>query len=94
MAKYCSDCTYLNPKDTKGGNKGFCKCSKKKTHVLANMPRCEHFQEAYSRRWYDKEELYDAAKDFSPPYDGNISGVISAAVLLGVLLIVLKLLGY
>lgn len=72
MAKYCADCSNLDVKDKKG--EGICKCKKIGKHVPANTPCCEKFQEAYTRRWYDREKLYDDAKNtLNKPSDDNIS---------------------
>lgn len=88
MAKYCSDCTYFNTKDKKG--EGFCKCSKNKKYVLANSPRCDKFSEAYSRKWYEREKLYDAAKDTMNKYVPSKMSVGSYAII-AVILIVLAI---
>lgn len=71
MARYCSDCTYLDPQKKKDGIPGYCKCSKVKGFVLANKEACEKFENAYSRRSYDKEKLYDDAKESSNRSSGS-----------------------
>lgn len=90
MARYCSDCTYFNPKDKKGGVEGYCKCSKVKKYLLANQPACDKFGKAYSRRAYDCEKLYDSAKKASNAFSGKETPVI-VPVLLLITLIILKI---
>lgn len=65
MANFCSDCKYLDPEKKKDGIPGYCKCSKIKDFILANHDACEKFEKSYSRRSYDKEKLYDEAKESS-----------------------------
>jgi len=92
MAKYCADCTYFNVKDKKAP--GFCKCSKVKKHVLANNPRCEKFDEAYTRKWYDREKLYDDAKETmnKPSSDkSSIGSSLAFAVFLIILAVIVNI---
>ena len=62
MARYCSDCTYLNPNKCKNDNKGCYKCEKIGKFMMANTPACDKFCNAYARKNYEKEVLYDEAK--------------------------------
>ena len=62
MARYCSDCTNIDLKKKKGPGCYMCKKSKK--YVLTNTYECEKFENAYARKSYEKEKLYDEAKDF------------------------------
>lgn len=72
MAKYCADCTYFMVKDKKG--EGICKCKKNGKYMPANVERCQNFSEAYSRKWYDREKLYDDAKaTLNKPNPSNTS---------------------
>lgn len=73
MARYCSDCTYLNPDKAKDGAKGCYKCSKKGKFMLANTPACDKFDKAYARSNYKKEELYDQGKELSNRYTSKTS---------------------
>lgn len=88
MAKYCADCTYFNVKDKKAP--GFCKCSKVKKHVLANNPRCDKFDEAYTRGWYDREKLYDDAKETMNKPSGDKSS-IGSSLALAIALVILAI---
>ena len=75
MAKYCSDCTHFSVKDKKAP--GYCKCKKVGKHVWANNEKCEKFEEAYTRKWYDREKLYDEAKETqNKSSDSNIPLVL------------------
>lgn len=66
MARYCSDCTYLDPDKPKSkGGKGCYKCSKKGKFMLANMQACDQFCNAYARKNYDKNKLYEEGKELS-----------------------------
>lgn len=91
MARYCSDCSFFNPKDKKGGVDGYCKCSKIKKYILANTPACEKFSKAYSRRAYDCEKLYDSANEAVKKSTGKDVPVIIPIILI-ITIIILKLL--
>lgn len=87
MARYCSDCTYLCVND-KGHGK--YKCSKIKKDVLANMPACDKFDKAYSRKRYDCEKIYDMAKDLSKkPIDDSSPGTLLLKAIILIIIIVL-----
>lgn len=60
MARYCSDCTHLNPNEKKGK---VYKCELIGKHLPGNRPTCEKFANAYARRAYDKEKMYDEGKE-------------------------------
>ncbi len=87
MARYCSDCTYLNPKDKKCD--GQYKCSKVKKHVLANMPACDKFGLAYARKSYEREKLYDYAKELENKPSGAEPGTLLAVFIALVILLIL-----
>lgn len=91
MARYCSDCTYLNPKKQKDNIPGYCYCSKIKKHVLAHCEGCEKFEEAYARRWYDREKLYEEGKEAENKASSSESSGIFLAVILIILLFILKI---
>lgn len=90
MAKYCSDCTNFNTNKKKDGINGYCQCTKQKKFVLANMPACEKFGEAYSRRSYEKEKLYDDAKNATSKFSGKETSILVPIVLI-ILYIILKI---
>jgi|GEM_PF-1464621 len=60
MSKYCSDCDFLNTKDSKYD--GVYKCSKKKDYTNANNYSCENFANSYGRNSTEKQRLYDLGK--------------------------------
>ena len=84
MARYCSDCTYLNPNKCKNDNKGCYKCEKIGKFMMANTPACDKFCNAYARKNYEKEVLYDEAKDLE-----NNSTVSSPIPLILILIIII-----
>ena len=70
MARYCSDCMYLEKDKEKGWvckSKGSgAKAINKKIETNArygNMDACEDFAEAYTRRTYDRQVIYDEGKE-------------------------------
>lgn len=77
MARYCSDCTYLNTDKAK--KKGNYMCEKTSKFVLTNTPSCPNFCNCYSRNSFEKESLYEEAK--------NIEEVSSPIPLLFILVI-------
>lgn len=91
MAKYCSDCTYLNPNKIKD-DKGYCYCSKINKYVWANNERCDYFEQAYARKSFDCETIYNEAKDSQNKYDGSLGYNIFIAISLILLAIILKIL--
>ncbi len=90
MANFCSDCANLDTKDKKVD--GVYKCKKLKEYVPANTPACDKFEKAYSRGWYEKEKLYDDAKESLNKWSGKETSILVPIALI-MLLIVLKLLG-
>ncbi len=46
---YCSECTYLNPGNSKGDSKGYFYCERRDTYVLATTEHCYDYCRAYSR---------------------------------------------
>ena len=92
MARYCSDCTYLNPDKIKDNKAGYCYCSKINKFVWANNERCEYFSEAYARNNFKREDIYTEAKQTQNKYDGSLGFNIFIAVTLILLAIILKLL--
>ena len=76
MARYCSDCTYLQEDKEKGGHK--CTSKGKEAKAITkkidtssrygNMDACGDFAEAYARRAYDKEKIYDEGKEAQNAY--------------------------
>lgn len=90
MARYCSDCTNLKTSDKKCD--GQYKCSKTKKYVLANMPACDKFGMAYARSRYDREKLYDYAKELEKKPSGAEPGTLAfIAVVLIILLIIFSI---
>lgn len=91
MAKYCSDCDYLNTKKNKGD--GIYECKKNKKFVLANMPACDKFANCYNRKYFDKQRLYDLGKEASEK-SSDVTGYLIGYIVLLVLAIIAWFLGY
>lgn len=97
MAKYCSDCTYLDPKkpQKKKGKeiKGSYKCTKTGKFKTGNIPACDKFCTAYARKNYDRDKLYEEGKDLTEnaPTNSNPGALL---VLLIVLIILAFLANY
>lgn len=91
MSKYCSDCTYLNPNKLKNDIPGYCYCSKIDKYVFAHCEGCEKFEEAYARRWYDREKIYDDGKDAENKVSSSEGSGIFLAVVLIILLFIFKI---
>lgn len=92
MGRYCSDCTYLKSSDKKYD--GCYKCTKVKKYMFGNTPACPKFDNAYSRRAYDKEKLYDLGvktEKNSAFSDKPSSGIL---LLLFFLLVIIRLFIY
>ena len=75
MAKFCSDCMWLEKDDKKGwvcNAKGpAAKAINKKIETNArygNMDACDDFAEAYTRRQYDRQVIYDEGKEAKNAY--------------------------
>lgn len=90
MGRYCSDCIKLNPKDKKAP--GICMCKNVKKHVPANTPACDKFEKAYCRGWYEKEKLYDDAKESLNKWSGKETSILVPIILI-IILIILKIFG-
>jgi len=95
MARYCSDCTYLEKDEKKGGyactSKGpASKAITKKIETKArygNMEACDDFETAYARRLYDREKIYEEGKEAQNVYkkDENFG---CKAILIGILCLI------
>ena len=95
MARYCSDCTYLEKDEKKGGYKctakgPAAKAITKKIDTPArygNMDACEDFEMAYARKAYDREKIYDEGKEAQNAYkeDKNFG---CYAILVGLLCLI------
>lgn len=91
--RYCSDCTYFNPKDKKDGIDGWCKCSKHKKYMLGNQPKCDKYSEAHARKKWYRNELYNAAKKIPQKSPGSLDGSIFTAIFLMIITFILFLMG-
>ncbi len=91
MAKYCSDCEFLQLKDKK--KDGIYKCAFCKKYVNTTNNQCENFSETYSRNWYEKQKIYDEGKNVSEN-DISLVPYVVLLIILSIIYLVAKLNGY
>ena len=93
MAKYCSDCEYLNTSKKKAD--GLYECKKNKKFVLANTEACPKFEDTYSRTWYEKQDLYDKGKKIQSDFgDASLTPYVIGLVLIILFCIIATILGF
>lgn len=62
----CNSCKYLKTSDKKEGVCGACYyCSKVKEYVNGAKNNCENYSYDYSRKTYEKDEIYKNGIDYS-----------------------------
>ena len=86
---YCSDCEYLNDKNSKKGGIDGCvyECKKLKKMVPGNFT-CDKFSKSYSRSGSDKERIYTEGRKFSDSSKGSPAFLVIALVILIILALV------
>lgn len=94
MGKYCSDCDYLNVKNSKC--EGVYECKKTKEYTNACTVACQNFEKSYSRKAIDKQKLYDFGKETKNRSDSVSDPEVYLFLFLAILVggLILKILGY
>lgn len=87
---YCSDCENLNTSKKKEGSISGCmyECKKLKKMVPGNFT-CDKFSKSYSRKYYEKDKIYNEGKDFSDKAKGSIGWLTFLLILLIVLALIM-----
>ena len=91
MAKYCSDCEYINTSDKK--KEGIYKCRVRKCYICSCDNSCDKFRETYAKTGYEKQKLYDLGKNVDEDTTPLTLYVI-VLIVLSILVFFGKMMGY